>query len=526
MSTVTKSPGELTENNTGTPASPTTSTPKTASAAAAHSPVCVEIPVRLRGLQPGASADGAAESSATFTEDTQTLILLPRGAVVRLAAKVSLGQQVILTNLNTDQHVHCKVVSIRASETARGYVELEFTHRTSDFWGGASPALKAPATAVSQVNSPTGATVEQMAAALKTQSATEHEPSFDATIQGIRSPAGIKPTRIEDLPVRRMQIAETAPRASASPASVPFPGPERFASVPAEPRLDLKSTRTRIAGDLHTSRKRIFAGASIAAVLLAVAGGAYVFVIRSHGAPGISAVVKPVISNATTGNDSPEVFVVKADGEAPASQSKADSALAEHAGPETRTSVAPATVTPAVTPKASKMGEALRKAAAKLHLSIGNSKIVAPSPARALAAAAAEEPPAMTADESSAAPTAPVGGIDGGILPGGSAAIPAPIPAPATTVRVAGQTTPPRAIATVRAQYPVEARAAKIEGDVTIQAEIDATGKVTQTKVISGPSILQSSALDAMRQWRYEPARLDGRPVAGQILVTLKFRLH
>jgi protein TonB len=73
--------------------------------------------------------------------------------------------------------------------------------------------------------------------------------------------------------------------------------------------------------------------------------------------------------------------------------------------------------------------------------------------------------------------------------------------------------------------YPAPARASRIEGDVVIRATIDATGKVTNMQVVSGPKALQQAALDALRKWKYEPATLNGQPTSIQQEVTIRFRL-
>jgi protein TonB len=64
-----------------------------------------------------------------------------------------------------------------------------------------------------------------------------------------------------------------------------------------------------------------------------------------------------------------------------------------------------------------------------------------------------------------------------------------------------------------------------IEGDVRIEAQIDAKGRATHMKVVSGPPLLYQAAMDALRQWKYEPSRLDGNPVDSQTIVTIQFRL-
>jgi protein TonB len=70
------------------------------------------------------------------------------------------------------------------------------------------------------------------------------------------------------------------------------------------------------------------------------------------------------------------------------------------------------------------------------------------------------------------------------------------------------------------------AKSSRVSGDVVVDALIDVTGKVTSVKVISGPVLLQQAAIETVRQWKYEPARLDGQAVAMHVAVTVKFRLN
>jgi len=74
--------------------------------------------------------------------------------------------------------------------------------------------------------------------------------------------------------------------------------------------------------------------------------------------------------------------------------------------------------------------------------------------------------------------------------------------------------------------YPAFARSSHVEGDVALDVFIDAKGNVTELKVLSGPPILRPAAIDAVRQWKYDPARLDGRPVAIHLVLTVRFRFQ
>jgi TonB family protein len=74
--------------------------------------------------------------------------------------------------------------------------------------------------------------------------------------------------------------------------------------------------------------------------------------------------------------------------------------------------------------------------------------------------------------------------------------------------------------------YPVAAKQVRVDGDVTVEAVIDITGKLTNMKVVSGQPLLQQAALDSLRTWKYEPAYLNDKPVPVQTSITVKFRLR
>lgn len=98
-------------------------------------------------------------------------------------------------------------------------------------------------------------------------------------------------------------------------------------------------------------------------------------------------------------------------------------------------------------------------------------------------------------------------------------------PAPEAT-RVGGMVQQARLIQSMPPAYPALARANRVSGDVLLDALIDASGKVTDVKVISGPVLLQQAAIETVRHWKYEPARLDEQAVAMHLTVTVKFHLN
>jgi TonB family protein len=86
----------------------------------------------------------------------------------------------------------------------------------------------------------------------------------------------------------------------------------------------------------------------------------------------------------------------------------------------------------------------------------------------------------------------------------------------------------PVAVSKVPPAYPEEARKARVMGIVVLEAEIAADGRVTDTRVLESPSpLLTGAAADAVRQWRFEPARdAAGQTLAVRYVVTLNFTLR
>jgi protein TonB len=69
------------------------------------------------------------------------------------------------------------------------------------------------------------------------------------------------------------------------------------------------------------------------------------------------------------------------------------------------------------------------------------------------------------------------------------------------------------------------AKAARVQGEVVIDAIISKAGRIESLKVLSGPQMLRQAALDAVEQARYQPYRLNGEPVEVQTEVRVVFRL-
>ena len=77
----------------------------------------------------------------------------------------------------------------------------------------------------------------------------------------------------------------------------------------------------------------------------------------------------------------------------------------------------------------------------------------------------------------------------------------------------------------VQPAYPANALRMHTEGVVKLMATVGKTGNVTTVKVVSGDALLTTSALDAVKQWKYKPYLLNGNPIEIQTEVTIDFKL-
>ena len=73
--------------------------------------------------------------------------------------------------------------------------------------------------------------------------------------------------------------------------------------------------------------------------------------------------------------------------------------------------------------------------------------------------------------------------------------------------------------------YPAEARRARIQGTVVLQAQISKDGSIQNLQLVSGHPMLAPAAIEAVRQWKYKPYLLNGEPVEVETQVQVNFTL-
>lgn len=123
-------------------------------------------------------------------------------------------------------------------------------------------------------------------------------------------------------------------------------------------------------------------------------------------------------------------------------------------------------------------------------------------------------------------PGGQAGGVLGGIIGGTNAGGPPPPPKPAQQrIRVGGQVQAAKMVRQVQPTYPQIAKTAHVQGTVILHAVIAKDGTVQELNYISGPPLLMKSAMDAVREWKYQPTLLNGDPVEVDTTISVIFTL-
>ena len=96
---------------------------------------------------------------------------------------------------------------------------------------------------------------------------------------------------------------------------------------------------------------------------------------------------------------------------------------------------------------------------------------------------------------------------------------------PTDILKVGGVIAAPKRLVGVPPSYPDDAAQAKVQGAVVLDVVIDAEGVPTDVQVAKGVPMLDAAAIEAVRQWRYEPTLMNGVPVPIAMTVTVNFTL-
>ena len=117
-----------------------------------------------------------------------------------------------------------------------------------------------------------------------------------------------------------------------------------------------------------------------------------------------------------------------------------------------------------------------------------------------------------------------MGGMMGGLASSAPVVVAKPKP-PAGPTRISSGVVSGLKIAGATPTYPAIARAAHVGGSVVLHAIISKTGTIQSLTVVSGSPMLQDSAMEAVKTWRYKPYLLNGEPTEVDTTITVNFNL-
>src|SRR5262249_37692559 len=178
-----------------------------------------------------------------FTEETETVLVLEHGAVIRLSAAVAVGQLVFLTNKQSGKEIVAQVLRKRSFKPTACYVELDFTEPAPGFWEVEFPQTDADAKA----NLPEGVEAAVSEAEITEEEFGEPAPRPDATevarlrreVEALKAQLKSQQTAATD-PISPMQ----SPSATDLENLKSLLGPKKSAEEPAEEEAKPEAAKT------------------------------------------------------------------------------------------------------------------------------------------------------------------------------------------------------------------------------------------------------------------------------------------
>jgi TonB family protein len=485
----------------------------------------------VRVVATGARSGNVSGERELFTESTTTVLVFEKGAVIRLMAAVVPGQLLFLTNEESKREVVTQVTRKRAHRPTECFVELEFTEPAPRFWGmefSAATALlpkDAKVIAAAEMISSAETTDDELDEAAPPPSAEEVQ-ALKKEVDALRSQlkllqAEAQPGQTESgatpsappapladshtpqaeapsYSTEKVQWAElTAP---AFPAERE-PKPSRVVAEKAElarpalvfrKALPMRKRSFRARGQFTPGFR---AGMLRLALLSSILGALIATAWYKHWLPWTQQSKKISVSSlsgVTTAVSVPEAQPLSPVPVGPLAKTNSTTD-APVSVKETSHGAALSTETPAGVVAGNENGtssslptEVTKKPAVR-EKKLSPTSIAKPSPVQAL----------------------PTKMVD-----------PAPASASYPTL------VPPKLLRSERAIASLDDLRDFETGSVVIDAIIDTAGNVNSMSVLSGPPSLRGPALEALKNYKYQPAMQNGRPVAAHITVKIQFRFE
>lgn len=490
-------------------------------------PVALEVPVTASGTRPGSSG-GQRE---LFTEETTTVLVFENGAVIRLSAAVAAGQLLFLTHKESRREVVAQVTRKRDFRPTNCYVEVEFSEAAPGFWG----------IELSGNGQPLPASAQQKEAAELVQgsrivSGKQGEPAPVPSVDDVeRLKQEVDALRKQLRSMQTQTVAENPPKVAApAVTATPLPAPAVAAAAPRENSQKSLAARAQVPAESSSLSSRVVPPLPVEREI-ATSSKEKPFpkpeIRVNPRKPLVDRFPKP--RHIPRDNLRPGVrrtgllFLVLLGAVAGAAwylnwipwlrPPKKPAVQAASSRPAPAASSAPQR--PAdVHPDA---GKPMQPAGGGTsQLAVASTAASQPAPVEGA------KPSALTERESSVSNGHTV--VAPSLNPKSAVT-----PAGAKTVSVSSQPTssdgsvvPPKLIKSVRAVASPHALQYFDKSNtvtVTLDALVDASGAVKSMKVLAGPASLHHAAMNALKQYRYAPARQNGKRVSAHVTVAIKF---
>jgi TonB family protein len=433
--------------------------------------VAHEVQLKVAGTQHANSAGG----SELFAEETNSVLVYETGGVIRLSAAVVAGQLLLLANLESKREVVVQVKRRRAYTPTSCYVELEFAEPALSFWGiefSAATALL-----------PKNAKDAEAAALVRSAEAIADEagePTAAPSVEEVRA------LRREVEALREEEAGATA-KAKSPPLEHDFVATQFTAAEQAiVPKhswklLLPKAGRPRARGNFTPGFRGGVLRLAVLTTALAVTvlGAAW----YKHWVPWKSTAAKPSISATAVGSNAATSLALGS-----REMAKGHSGLTDTNVANDTTAIrpgAPSQVRGSDSPAGATNGSAVQPAVSK----------TSPAPTLAGKGNMVRPTPKATAQHVAASPVQSV-------------------------------IAPPKLIKSVRAVVSLDDLRDFETGNVVIDAVVGTEGEVHFVRVISGPPSLRAAAIEAVKQYRYEPAIRNGQAVPEHVTITIRFRFE
>jgi protein TonB len=152
-------------------------------------------------------------------------------------------------------------------------------------------------------------------------------------------------------------------------------------------------------------------------------------------------------------------------------------------------------------------------------------KMVAPTVIPKAVETVKDEAPVVNSANGDEGVAGGTGNVLGGIIGNGPSAPPPPKESTPDRIRVGGNVEAASLVNKVPPGYPPIAKTAHVSGTVVLHAIISKDGSIKELQFVSGPPLLMTAALDAVKQWRYRATMLNGQPVEVDTTIAVVFSL-